>query len=93
VYADLGGVLVVAPDGAVVRFDPEADKVSTVQDECWRTLALLRAARTFPELASLRPVRAASAMTCRSCDGQGAVVGSIDCGECFGLVDFNRGSC
>ena len=85
VYADLGGVLVVAPDGAVLRFDPEADEVSVVNDERWRMLALQSGAQKFSELESLRPRRPLSAVVCQLCSGSGVVAVDIRCGECFGL--------
>jgi DnaJ-class molecular chaperone len=85
VYADLGGVLVVNADGEILRFDPETDKVSIVDDEGWRALALCRASRRSPELSQLKPPRPAKSVECPQCGGEGSVFGGIECGKCFGL--------
>ena len=84
-YADLGGVLVITADGEVLRFDPEADGVSVVDDEQWRRLALARASRRFSELSGLKPSRPSLATTCSQCDGQGIILGGVECGNCFGV--------
>lgn len=85
VYADLGGVLVVMADGGVLRFDPEAEGVSVVDDERWRTLALARASRRFPELSDLCPSRPLASTTCPQCNGEGVILGGLECGNCFGV--------
>jgi hypothetical protein len=85
VYADLGGVLAITADGEVFRFDPEADEVSVIDDERWRKVALARASRRFPELSGLKPSRPLLSTTCPQCDGQGIILGDIECGNCFGV--------
>jgi hypothetical protein len=85
VYADLGGVLAITAEGEVLRFDPEADEVSVVNDERWRALALARAAHKFSELSQLKPLRPSSSTTCQQCGGQGVILGGVECGTCFGL--------
>lgn len=84
VHADLGGVLVLAPDGSVLHYDPDSGGVSLVADEHWRILALVKAARKFPELQQLRPPRPKTAVACPPCGGDGVILGGVDCGACSG---------
>jgi hypothetical protein len=83
VYADMGGVLVIMPDCSVLYYNPETDRVNPV-DDCWRVVALVKAAKKFRELQQLRPVRPDNAVTCAQCGGEGVVLGRLDCGVCFG---------
>jgi hypothetical protein len=85
VYADLGGVLVIAASGEVLRFDAEADSVTVVNDERWRAFAFVRASRKFPELSELRPARPVASMSCPQCSGEGTILDGIECGKCYGL--------
>jgi len=80
----MGGVLVLAPDGSVLHYDPDGGRVSSVAEERWRVLALVKAARKFPELQPLRPRRPDAAVTCAQCGGEGVILGGVDCGECSG---------
>jgi len=84
VYADMGGVLVVAPDGSTLHYEPASRKIDAFVEERWRLLALVRAARKYPELSELRPARPETARSCRQCGGTGLVVGQVDCGVCDG---------
>lgn len=84
VYADAGGVLLITPDGGVVQYDPETGGVVPVRDGPWRTLALVKAARKFPELAGLGPRRPETAVECSACRGSGVIVGDLDCATCSG---------
>jgi hypothetical protein len=84
VYADMGGILVVAPDGSVLHYDPDNGQVSPVREDCWRIVALVKAARKFPELRQLQPRKPDTASTCAQCGGEGVVFGNIDCGVCWG---------
>ena len=84
VHCDMGGVLVVTAGGDVNYYDPEHKTTSRVADSRWRTLALVKAARNHPELASLRPAMPVDAMACTSCSGTGRVFEVADCGQCMG---------
>ena len=84
VYADMGGILVLAPDGSVLQYEPTSGKIEAVVESKWRILALVRAARKHPELSALRPMRPNTARTCRQCGGTGIVLGQADCGVCYG---------
>jgi hypothetical protein len=85
VYSDIGGTLVVAPNGDVLHFDPDTESVRPVTEDRWRNLALARAAKRFPELVVLAPLRPPDATTCPACGGLGVVLGSVGCAECTGL--------
>jgi hypothetical protein len=94
VHTDLGGVLVVAPDGSVLHYNPESCTVNVVLERGWRVLALVKAAAKFPELRGLRPARPSTAVTCTLCGGHGVILGGADCGLCFGsgwTVDSSPG--
>jgi hypothetical protein len=83
VHADAGGVLVIDRAGSVLHYDPDAGTALQVTDVRWQTLALSKAARMFPELESLRPLRPSAAVDCPQCGGSGVVLGTTDCGRCF----------
>jgi hypothetical protein len=83
-YEDLGGVLVVFGDGRVMHFDPDAKTVRAVSDPKWRSVALVKAAAKFSELASLVPSRPPDAATCPTCHGDGTLLGGVLCGVCGG---------
>lgn len=85
VHADLGGVLVLATDGSVLHYDPEGGRVSPVEDIRWQLLALVKAARAFPDLRQLRPGMPDTAVACERCGGRGVILGDLDCGACFGI--------
>ncbi len=84
VHSDMGGILLVAPNGSVLHYHPDSGDVSTATEERWRILALVKAARKFPELEPLRPRRPASAEVCTQCGGEGVVLGHVDCAVCWG---------
>jgi hypothetical protein len=84
VYCDMGGCLVVSPDGDVLRFDPESGSTETETDPRWRLLARAKASRRYPELASLEPLRPEDAPECFECEGTGLLLG-LDCKRCSGL--------
>jgi hypothetical protein len=84
VYEDMGGILIVMPQGVVMHYDPEHQRATPVTDERWRTVAYVQAARRFPRLSGLLPSRPEGAPTCESCSGTGKVHG-VDCGRCAGL--------
>lgn len=81
---DMGGALVVTPLGVVLRYEVEHGTVVSVDDVRWRMAAFVKAARRFPELALLFPVKPPEAVRCEQCDGTGLMFGTIDCGTCMG---------
>ena len=83
VHTDLGGILLVAPDGQVLHYDPESGRVQAPGHN-WKQLALAKAARRFPELEELRPRKPDGAAECRACEGSGVLQEGVDCGTCFG---------
>ena len=83
-YADVGGILVVTPEGDVVSVDLDEDVIRTEADRKWRLLALAIAARSYPELADLAPRRPSTARTCDLCAGTGSILG-LHCGVCSSL--------
>jgi len=82
VYQDMGGVLIVTPSGQVLAYDPESGAVVEPEPR-WERLALVRAARRFPELEGLMPERPETSVECHACGGSGAKMG-LPCGVCFG---------
>jgi hypothetical protein len=85
VYSDMGGTLVVSPSREVLVYDHDTRSVKPEDDARWRTLARAKAAKRFPELAELSPVRPHNAMDCTACDGRGVILDSADCGVCMSL--------
>ncbi len=83
VHVDVGGVLVVCVNG-VQAFDPATGSLRHVTDE-WATTALVKAARRFPELASLLPQKPLSASSCSACQGTGSILGVLTCASCSGI--------
>jgi hypothetical protein len=85
VYSDLGGVLVLAPDGSIRLFD-HAGTVAPVVDVKWENVARVRAAENYPALRAVAPVRPANAALCTFCRGAGKVKEHLDaiCGQCGG---------
>lgn len=84
VRADMGGVLVLMPTVDVFQYDLEAKTSSRVDDPGWRRVALVKAARSHPELVSLFPERPGTATTCSHCHGSGRLFDAVDCGRCMG---------
>lgn len=82
VYMDLGGCLLITPDGSVLEFAPETAAVSVVTDPSWIRVARTAAAERYEALAGLRP-RGETA--CPTCGGKG-FFGSdpVRCGTCGG---------
>jgi hypothetical protein len=86
VYADIGGILVIARDGEIVSVDIDEDVTKRESDKKWRLIALATAARTHPELAGLCPQRPASSRPCDGCGGTGRIeVLDSFCGHCSTL--------
>ena len=87
VYSDMGGDLLLLPDGNVIVFGND-DKEGEPVSDSWATIAYLSAAKRFPELKSMVPKRPDNAEDCQACMGDGqVVVGSLEilCGKCSGL--------
>jgi len=83
VYATMGGILVIRPDGTVVWMLDDSGTVEEVREEGWRLVALTHAVQKYPELKSLAPVRPAGATECKACGGRGWVLlESVVCGDC-----------
>jgi hypothetical protein len=85
VYSDLGGVLVIAPDGSIRLYD-NAGVITPVVDLKWSHVARVLAAEKYPALRAVAPVRPENASTCRFCRGAGKVKEFLDaiCGLCGG---------
>jgi hypothetical protein len=84
VYADMGGMLCISPDGVVVHYDPDTQEFAPEEDERWWLVARLHAGRTFEELEGVLPIRGSEDTTCEQCFGTGTVAG-LNCGRCMGL--------
>lgn len=92
VYMDTGATLFLRPDGKVVRLDHEAaDRVPQPETaENWKIVAVVSAAKVYPQLEALVPKRPSGARSCEGCEGRGAIrIDKIDyefgCGTCHGL--------
>jgi hypothetical protein len=85
VYSDMGGTLVLSATGEVLHYDPETRNAKVVSDPRWRKAAMKKAASRFPELIELAPTRPHDATQCAACNGQGVLLGSVDCAACMGV--------
>lgn len=83
VYSDFGGTLLISESGEVLERDDESGVTSPVKDRVWFLIALVSAARRFPELSFLQPQRPIAALECTSCSGSGFQMGVL-CGRCGG---------
>jgi hypothetical protein len=77
VYGDIGGALVLRPDGSVLSVGWD-DEVASEPSPGWRVIALAAASYWYPELAALAPERPPTARPCWKCGGPG-------CESCFGM--------
>jgi hypothetical protein len=92
VYVDIGGALLLRPDGTVLEVHSNQSWDGPVESrdlEAERDLKLARvaAARSWPTLASLAPQRPEGAAECATCQGDGLlVVGELEayCRDCGG---------
>jgi hypothetical protein len=82
VWSDMGGVLILKPDGSVLEYDKEEGTVRPASERS-HTLALVEAALKHPELRALGPERPPEAHTCPQCSGSGVVMGNVVCGVCM----------
>jgi hypothetical protein len=89
VYGDLGGVLLVAADGAVHYQEHNTMEARPEPDPRWRSLAWAAAAELVPELRPLLPKQPAGVPECPACGGTGRVQVTRHtpawCGGCWGL--------
>jgi hypothetical protein len=92
VYSDLGGALLLRPDGAVLSVGWQDEQKAGPADQRWSLMGRVAAAEFFPELRALVPTPPASAVTCPRCGGAGlerwwvdGVKGVTFCGGCCGL--------
>lgn len=82
-YHDIGGVLFLRRDGAVLVWDLEGPDELTPMQDIAPNRSLLHAARGYasrawPTLSGLAPVPGPEALPCTSCDGTGHVPGVTD---------------
>jgi hypothetical protein len=89
-YGDMGGALLLRPDGEVLVVEWEAEANARPADRGGRLLCLAVAADTFPELRPLLPPRPAAAVSCPACNALGrlrltGINHPLWCGECSGL--------
>jgi hypothetical protein len=92
VYSDMGGTLLLRPDGEILFLDNESehDAPQIETDFGWRTAAVVVGVEKYPELRSLLPIRPSGTEDCEACAGRGRVrLGETDhrflCGRCHGL--------
>jgi len=82
VYCDLGGCLVLVPQGHVVGFDNNEQTTTVVTDPSWLRVARIAAAEKYEMLSELKPV---GDTVCPACEGKGRLFRSkIRCGTCGG---------
>jgi len=71
-YGDMGGSLALRPDLEIIAIpDDPRERMHVETDPLWRTVALVRGSKRFPQLAELIPKRPSDADTCPSCNGTG----------------------
>jgi hypothetical protein len=92
VYSDLGGTLLLRPDGEILFLDSGSgdDEPQIETDFGWRITAVVVGAEEYPELRPLLPIRPSGTEDCEACAGLGRVrIGETDvrilCGRCHGL--------
>ena len=87
VYCDMGGCLVITPEGEIQGYRGAEDTVQPVTDPKWRRLALVAAASKYSPLSALRPPRPTESQVCPVCGGDGKAEDdqSAWCGCCWGM--------
>src|SRR5262249_60325042 len=86
-YADMGGVIGIRPDGTLVEWshDGGGRDARPVEDRIGVLIALVAAARRYPEFQKLLPVRGPGAIDCDCRRIPQCVSGLISCGQCGGM--------
>jgi hypothetical protein len=86
-YSDMGGVIGIRPDGTLVEWshDGGGRDARPVEDRIWVLIALVAAARRYPEFQKLLPVRGPGAIDCVCRRTPACVSGLIYCGRCGGM--------
>lgn len=88
VYRDIGGSLLLSPNGDVLSLSHDDDVAMLEESQEWKIVALVSAAAKYPELSCLLPKRPPGMDDCEECAGSGRVlIGSLKagCGSCHGL--------
>lgn len=85
VYGTIGAIFFLRPDGSVLVQDPDSEETPAVEtDSTWKLIAMVAAARKFPELAALLPQRPDNVRDCPVCRGTGLYM-QVPCSVCRGL--------
>src|SRR5690242_6908497 len=83
IYGDIGGSIYLRPTGELLWMDHTTDAVQPLPvGDRWAQIAIIRAARVFPELASLRPPRQPHHRDCSACGATGGSDWSV-CWTCL----------
>ncbi len=92
VYSDLGGALLLRPDGMVLSVAWADEEKAGPADTRWSLMGRVAAAELCPDLRARAPCPPAGAGTCPTCAGAGlerwwveGVKGVTICGGCCGL--------
>ena len=92
-YIDIGGMIGIRPDGTLVEWshDGEDRDVRPVEDRVWVLIALIAAARRYPEFQDVLPVRGTGAIDCDCRRIPSCVSGLISCARCGGMGRLSPG--
>jgi hypothetical protein len=63
--------LCISPDGQVLCYDSETEKVTVMADNHWCVEGAVSAANNYPELVRMLPKRHPTAKECSACSGTG----------------------
>jgi hypothetical protein len=91
VYGSFSGTLLISEEREILEFDDETKTIRPVDDRLWRTVALVSAAKKFPELTGLAPSRTSRASDCVECEATGQIVGKFSCAVCGGTGWLDQG--
>jgi hypothetical protein len=86
-YADVGGIIGIRPDGTLVEWshDGAGRDVRPVEDRIWALIALVAGAKRYPELRPLLTVRRPGAVDCACRTTPQCVSGLFYCDQCGGM--------
>jgi hypothetical protein len=92
-YIDNGGIIGIRPDGTLVEWsqDGEGRDVRPVEDRAWVLIALVAAARRYPEFENVMPVRGTGAIDCECRRIPTCVSGLISCTRCGRMGRLSSG--